>query len=78
MITQSCRYSPKVELALLIGDRRLALSHVGPTDITIRDQCSPFPPSDAKLVITVDDESETYNVFLPHGIPAELQKVKYL
>jgi hypothetical protein len=78
MITQSRRYSPKVALTLFVGERQLALSHVGPNDVTVRDRCEPIPPTDAELVITVDDESETYNIFLPHGIPAAPQKVAYL
>jgi hypothetical protein len=78
MISRSSRYSPKVALTLLVGERQLALSRVGPKEIIVRDQCEPIPPSDAKLVITIDDESKTYNVFLPHGIPAAPQKVQYL
>jgi len=78
MITQSRGYSPQVALTLLVGDRQLALSHVGPKDVTVRDACEPIPPTDAQLVITVDDESETYNIFLPHGIPAAPQKVLYV
>lgn len=78
MISQSRRYSPNVSLGLLIEGRRLELSHVGPSNVTVRDSCEPIPPTDAELVITVDDESETYNIYLPHGIPAAPQKVAYL
>jgi len=78
MISQTRRYSPNVALGLLIGHRRLELSHVGPKDVTVRDRCEPIPPTDAELVITVDDESETYSIFLPNGIPAAPQKVAYI
>jgi hypothetical protein len=76
MIAQS-RYSPDVALTLLVGERRLALSHVGPFDLTVREACEPIPPSNAKLVITIDNETESYPVFLPDGIPSAPQKVAY-
>ena len=72
------RYSPKVALTLLVRGHRLALSHVGPDDVTVREACDPIPPTDAELVITVDDESEIYKVFLPDGIPRAPQKVAYI
>ncbi len=78
MISQSNRYSPNVALGLLIDGRRFELSHVGPEDVTVRDRCEPIPPTDAELVITVDDESETYKIYLPNGIPAAPQKVSYI
>jgi hypothetical protein len=78
MITRSSRYSPKVALKLLVGDHHLTLSRVGPKDVLVRDQCEPIPPSDAQLVITIDDESKTYDIFLPNGIPAAPQRVTYL
>ena len=71
-------YSPKVALALMVGGRELALSHVGPRDVTVREACEPIPPSDAELLITVDDETESYKIFLPHGIPSAPQKVAYI
>jgi hypothetical protein len=78
MITHSNRYSPKVELTLQVGDRRVELSRVGPSEIVVRDECEPIPPSNAKLIVTIDDESETYNIYLPHGIPAAPQRVAYI
>jgi hypothetical protein len=78
MISRSSRYSPKVALTLLVGDHQLALSRVGPKDVLVRDRCEPIPPSDAQLVITIDDASKTYDIFLPNGIPAAPQRVTYL
>ena len=78
MISQSNRYSPNVALGLVIGSRQLELSHVGPQDVTVRDRCESIGPTDAELVIAVDDESETYSIFLPNGIPAAPQKVAYI
>jgi len=77
MIVQT-GYSPKVALTLRVGEHELALSHVGPNDVTVRDACGPVPPSSADLLITVNDEVETYRVFLPNGIPAAPQKVIYI
>jgi hypothetical protein len=77
MITQS-RYSPKVALSLKVGGHQLTLSHVGPKNITVRDACEFLPPSEAELLITVDDETESYSIFLPQGIPNAPQKVAYL
>lgn len=78
MITRSSRYSPKVELTLQVGTRRVELSRVRPKEIVVRDKCEPIPPSDAQLIVKIDDESKPYNIFLPHGIPAEPQKVQYI
>ncbi|MEX0642940.1 MAG: hypothetical protein WD468_09585 [Pirellulales bacterium] len=77
MITQA-RYSPKVALALKVHGRELALSHVGPSDVTVREACEFVPPSEAVLLITVDDETESYKIFLPHGIPNAPQRVAYI
>jgi hypothetical protein len=77
MIAQT-GFSPKVALALLVNGRELALSHVGPDEVTVRDSCEPIPPSDAELLISVNDETESYRVFLPQGIPSAPQKVTYI
>ena len=78
MITQSRGYSPKVALTLSVDGRQLALSHVGPNDVTVREACDPIPPIEAELIIQVDDELETHKIFLPHGIPRAPQKVAYI
>jgi len=77
MINQS-GYSPTVALALVVNGSKLALSHVGPNDVTVREACHPIPPTDAELLITVDDETEAYRVFLPNGIPSAPQKIAYI
>ena len=77
MITHA-GYSPKVALTLRVAGRELELSHVGPKDVTVRESCDFVPPGDAELLITVDDATECYNIFLPHGIPKAPQKVAYI
>jgi hypothetical protein len=55
----------------------LALSAVGPTDVRVRDACEPIPPTNAELIISIDDEVESYGIYLPHGIPNAPQTVSY-
>ncbi len=62
-------YSADVELSLRVTDMTLSLSHVGPNEIVVRDDCDPIPPSDAKLYIRVDEHKTVRQIFLPHGIP---------
>jgi hypothetical protein len=76
MISQS-HYSPNVALTLVVRDRKLASSHVAPINVTVRDACDPIGPTEAELIITADDESESYRVYLPDGIPNAPQNVTY-
>jgi hypothetical protein len=71
-------YSAKVVLTLVMGGTTLALSHVGPNEIVVRDNCEPIPPGDAKLFIRVDDSKKCRDIFLPHGIPGPNQPVMFL
>lgn len=71
-------HSSKVALTLIIDDRELALSHVDPAEVTVRDTCPPIGPCEAQLIITVDDEQESTQVFLPHGISCAGQSTPYL
>src|SRR6478736_558010 len=48
-------YSAEVVLSLLVGGISLALSHVGPNELLVRDECKPPPAGDAKVFIRVDD-----------------------
>jgi hypothetical protein len=56
----------------------LALSHVGPNELIVRDQCEAIPSGEAKLYIRVDDSRKVRNVFLPHGIPGPHVPVMFL
>ncbi len=71
-------HSAKVSLALRIGGKLLGLSHVGPNEIIVSDECEPIPSGDAKLFIRVDDSKKVRNVFLPHGIPGPHVPVMFL
>jgi hypothetical protein len=71
-------YSAKVVLSLLVGGVSLALSHVGPNELIVRDECEPIPSGDAKLYIRVDESKRVRRVFLPHGIPGPHVPVMFL
>jgi hypothetical protein len=71
-------HSAKVDLLLRVGDLTLSLSHVGPNEIIVRDECKAIPPGDAKLYIRVDDSRTVREVFLPHGIPEPNVPVMFL
>jgi hypothetical protein len=71
-------YSAEVDLSLLVGGVSLSLSHVGPNEIIVRDDCGPIPAGDAKLYIRVDESKKVRKVFLPHGIPGPHVPVMFL
>ncbi len=48
-------FSADVRLHLLVGDRRLRLSHVGPDRLCLRDDCE-VAPADATGSVVVDGE----------------------
>jgi hypothetical protein len=71
-------YSAKVALKLVVGGSSLALSHVGPNEIIVRDECDPIPSGNARLLIRVDDSKKCRDIFLPHGIPGPRVPVIFL
>jgi hypothetical protein len=70
-------YSAKVALALRVSGQELALSHVGPNEVSLRELAAAVEPSDAQLIIQVDDRSDVLDVFLPNGIPSDSYEVAY-
>ena len=70
-------YSAKVALTLKVGDKDIALSHVGPNEVSVRALGESMPPSDAQLLIQVDDSSELMSVYLPNGISNSAYEVAY-
>jgi hypothetical protein len=71
-------HSAKVDLTLIVGGIVLSLSHVGPNEIIVRDECEPIPSGEAKLYIRVDDSKRVRKIFLPHGIPGPHVPVMFL
>lgn len=71
-------YSSKVALTLLVDGMSLALSHVGSRQFVVRDPCEPRPASDAEIVIEINNATNRYKVFLPHGLPGPGQLVEYI
>jgi hypothetical protein len=71
-------YSARVVLTLVVGDKKLALSHAHPGTVIVRDACEPIPPSDAKLIVEIDGQPQVRDVFLPDGIPNAPQRVSYI
>jgi hypothetical protein len=66
-------YSAEVSLRLIVNGKALVLSQVGPSDVVVRAPCDTIADScNAELVITVDGNIKTRQVFLPHGVQAGL------
>jgi len=70
-------YSAKVALTLKVSGQELALSHVGPNEVSLRELAGSIEPSDAQLVIQIDDSSDVMDVYLPNGIPSDAYEVAY-
>jgi hypothetical protein len=64
-------YSAKVRLTLIVSDLRLSLCQVCPSVVFLHKSCTPIPPTEAIIVISVDGKEKTRRVFLPHGISGE-------
>jgi hypothetical protein len=66
-------YSAEVSLRLIVKGQTLVLSQVGPADFIVRAPCDPITEScDAELIISVDTNVKTRQVFLPQGVQAGL------
>jgi hypothetical protein len=70
-------YSANVVLTLITRGQSYALSHVGPNEFVVREECSPIPAGNAKIVIRVDKKQKTKQVYLPDGVPGPNQPVKF-
>lgn len=71
-------YSAKVALTLKVSDKALSLSHVGPNEVSLRQLSEAVEPSDAQLIIQVDDSSDVMDVYLPYGIARDSYEVAYV
>ena len=70
-------YSTNVVLRLVIEGRTLALSHVGPSGLVVRDDCPPIPAGHGELRIEVDGATDRQDIYLPDGIPGGRTPVPY-
>ena len=64
-------------LTLIAGGKSYALSHMGPDEFVVRDECSPIPPCNARIVIRVDKKKKTKRVYLRDGVPGPNLPVKF-
>lgn len=69
-------YSAKVALTLVVGDKKLSLSHVSPGRIVVKDPCDPISPRQAILRIRVDDSRKARRIYLPDGVPGPRRWVR--
>lgn len=70
-------YSANVALTLKVGDQELALSHVGPGEVSLRELAKSIEPSNAQIVIRVDENSDVMDIYLPNGVPSNSYEVAY-
>lgn len=68
-------YSANVALTLVINGLRLALSHLEPHGIVVRDNCDPIPPGEANIFLKIDGTTKRRRVYLPEGVPGPRQLV---
>lgn len=71
-------YSTQVTLALLVNGQEFSVSHVGNSGLMIDQPCEPIPPTQATLVVSIDDKREERSIYLPEGVPGPGQFVSYL
>lgn len=59
-------HSAEVELLLLVGDRLLSLSEIGPSHVTLREPIE-LPPTRGEIIMRVDGRERRWQVQLPDG-----------
>jgi hypothetical protein len=74
--SQGKGYSARVAAQLVVGDCEFNVASVGPGVCRLRDP-QDVPPSDAKIMISIDGDKKTDDVFLPDGISADNCEVRY-
>lgn len=68
-------YSANVALTLVVNGLRLAISHLEPNGIVVRDPCEPIPPGKAKIYFKIDGSTKRRRVYLPEGVSGPRQLV---
>lgn len=61
-------YSSKIMLTLIACGVELTLSHVGSEFVIVKNAIEPIASCNAEIVVSVDGETKSRPVFLPHGI----------
>jgi hypothetical protein len=69
-------HSAKVRLRLLVNGDDLEVAQVGDGFCVLRE-ARPHAAGDAQLTISIDDHTETHNVFHCHGIAADSREVAF-
>jgi hypothetical protein len=67
-------HSAQVKMRLLVDGGSIPVEQLGP-DFLLVDAPFDLPPSDASVVLQVDQSERRWNVRLPHGISAGSKRV---
>jgi hypothetical protein len=67
-------HSAQVKMQLLVNGSSLSVAQMGP-DFLLVDAPIDHPPTDARLVLQVDQSERRWNVRLPNGISADSTRV---
>jgi hypothetical protein len=60
-------HSAIVEMQLIVNGASLSITHMGP-DFLIIESPREYPPSEATIVLQIDQSERRWNVRLPEGI----------
>jgi hypothetical protein len=69
-------HSPKVRIQLFVAGLTLSVSHAGGGSLIVRDPID-VEPTEARLVVAVDDKEYLYDVRLDKGIAHNNKVVPY-
>lgn len=67
-------HSVQVNMRLLVNGLSLRVSQMGPDFLLVESPVN-HPPTDASLVLKVDESERSWQVRLPSGISAETRRV---
>jgi hypothetical protein len=69
-----CGHSADVRITLFLDGDAIPVAQLGPGFLLLDDP-SDHPPSDARIVLRVDQSERSWPVRLPEGISAECERV---
>jgi len=70
-------YSSEVKLTLSVGGRDLNVAQITDGFLVLRERIA-VGQTDARLTISVDGEIQQQDIFLPHGISEDVERIAYL